>query len=198
MRVFRLRADSSRFQALSLKHEKNVKYFMDWDGQSLGASWKPIEVEIFEEYEEALPSDFPEFGGDPTFSKRALGALSDLLDKNGELLPLKCKEGTYFVYNVTCVLDALDRERSTFEKSMFEEDQDVSLVEKYVFIPERLSGAVIFKLLWNYQGRRLTEPGVFVTDVFVERVKLAKLVGFEFEKVWQNTAKPKKPRKKRK
>ena len=45
----------------------------------------------------------------PAFSRKAVDALRNLLEPNGELLPLVAEVGEYFAYNITTVADILDQ-----------------------------------------------------------------------------------------
>jgi hypothetical protein len=51
----------------------------------------------------------------PAFNRRAVDALRDFLEPNGELLPLVSSVGEYYAYNITTVVDCLDHERSEIE-----------------------------------------------------------------------------------
>src|SRR5262249_54099893 len=48
----------------------------------------------------------------PAFSRRAVDALRDFLEPNGELLPLVSPVGEYYAYNITTVANILDHARS--------------------------------------------------------------------------------------
>ncbi|WP_147263735.1 imm11 family protein [Roseimicrobium gellanilyticum] len=111
----------------------------------------------------------------PAFSKRAYDALSDLLLPNGELLPLVTHAGSFFFFNVTTIVDALDLEAS---KCKFWCDPPTTAVNVYhfEFLPDRLKGLSIFRILE-------LPSFTFVTETFVERVKAAGLQGFCFRKV---------------
>ena len=50
--------------------------------------------------------------GLPVFSRRAIEALGDLLEGNGEILPTTCEGDEIFFFNVTRVIDALDESDS--------------------------------------------------------------------------------------
>jgi hypothetical protein len=196
MKIFILESDLDRYQSISCKDEKDVKKFMYWHGQPLAHMWKVIEVEIPEEDLEAWESDFPGFGGTPTFSQRAVETLRDVLEGNGELLPVKRDSQTYFCYNVTNIVDALDPTESTFD--------EYGAVETHCFSSRKVKDQLIFKLphllpkevklpwphikdrRWLPPGRQVTQHDVYVSDVFVQRVRAADLRGFEFERVWED------------
>ena len=112
----------------------------------------------------------------PAFSRRACDALRDLLEPNGELLPLDSKAGEYYFYNITTVIDALDLEKS---RCAFWCDTPTTAVdiEFFAFHEERLSGTAIFRII---------EQPIYtlVTKMFIDRVGDCELNGFHFEKVW--------------
>ncbi len=112
-------------------------------------------------------NDYPTVGSIPAFSLRAVIALRDLLEPNGQLLPIA--GGNYFAYNLLTIADALDRDASegiaAFEISRFE------------FRPNLVESLVIFRIP---EKPYLT----FVTDIFVNRVAQADLKGFDFQLAW--------------
>jgi hypothetical protein len=112
----------------------------------------------------------------PAFSRRAVDALRDFLEPNGELLPLVSSVGEYYAYNITRVVDILDHERS--EIKWYDEKHDIALrIIHYVCFPERLTGLSIFRLV--------EKPAyTFVHQVFVDRVRQHGLQGFDFTCLW--------------
>jgi hypothetical protein len=120
--------------------------------------------------------------GIPLLSERAVDLLADVLHSNGQLFPVESTAGAYYLFNVTTVLDALDREKSQIEYwPTLKRDADpprVRQVDRYVFRSDRLEGATIFKL----PEHRVTK--LYATDVFAERVSKANLQGFSFHLIW--------------
>jgi hypothetical protein len=112
----------------------------------------------------------------PAFSRRAVEALRDFLEPNGELLPLVSPLGEYYAYNITTVADVLDHERSEIE--WFNERHVSALhISRYECIPEKLAGLSIFRLVEMCSS-------TFVHQVFVDRVKRHGLQGFDFTRLW--------------
>ncbi len=66
-------------------------------------------------------------------SLRAAEVLQPILEGNGELLPLDCEEGDYFIFNVTRVVDALDESDSDLVK--FPDGKRIMEVKRFVFFP---------------------------------------------------------------
>lgn len=104
MEVFILTADSDKYRPLvipgSLRNEE-----VAFDGRSRRDEWTPVYVKMSEAKKKWAIGDFPSLGRTaPVFSRRAAEALRDPLCASGELLPLACDEGDYYVYNVTRVL----------------------------------------------------------------------------------------------
>jgi hypothetical protein len=147
MTVFMLGADANCYENLVLEREQDYEKLLDtFDGTPMSASWRPLRVKVLldKDHKGRLPSDFPSLDGTiPVFSKRGVEALRDLLEPNGEILPIDCAQGTYFAFNVTRVVDALDVERSELE--LFD-DGEIMNVARYELKAEKLNDAAIFKL----------------------------------------------------
>jgi hypothetical protein len=112
----------------------------------------------------------------PAFSSRAVESLRDFLEPNGELLPLESPVGEYFAYNLTTVVDVLDRRRSSVEYWCDPPTTAVE-VEYFAFYKTKLRGLSIFRIV--------DLPNcTLVTDAFVKRVHDHGLNGFHFVKVW--------------
>lgn len=138
----------------------------------LASLWKPVRVIG----NVRAWNDFPSINLDiPAFSRRAVEALRDLLEPNGELLSLISDVGEFFAYNVTTVADALDADRS--EVTWGHDRLYASRIHRYEFDPDRLKGLVIFRL-------RQKMLDYYVTETFAQRVREHKLQGFDLAKVW--------------
>jgi len=111
----------------------------------------------------------------PVFSRRAVDALRDLLEPNGELLPLISEVGEYYAYNVTTVADVLDEERSEVNWGL--DRAYASRIIRFEFHPDRLEGLSIFRF-------PQTMNQYLVTEVFARRVREHRLQGFGLSKVW--------------
>ena len=154
--------------------------FEAFDGTPVGDRWSPIEVQVLRD--EAMNKDLP--AGDypslipyvPVASKRAVQALEELLKGNGEILPLRCREGEYFAFNVTRMADVLDEVHS--EVTRFEGSGRIMRIVRHHFREEGLEYLDVFKL------PQLRRSHVYVTDRFVRRVAETGLLGFDFEQVW--------------
>jgi hypothetical protein len=117
----------------------------------------------------------------PAFSERAVEALRDMLEPNGELLPLVSSVGTYYAYNVTTVADILDTDRSEVDWILHAEGVIASSITQHEFRQEKLDGLSIFRLV--------EDPArTYVTNLFVERVRAHHLRGFVFKKLWPHAA----------
>ena len=181
MNIYALDSDCDHYWNLRFVNDE-----LDWeqiyrfDGTPLADRWRPLAVKADEQEIRDLPaSDFPHlFGAVPVFRKSAATVLRPLLEGNGELLPLFCDEGEYFIFNVLRMVDALDERASQIIK--FPNSEKILEIEHFVFKPAQLASVDIFKLPQQPLGR------VFVSDHFVEIVKDARLVGFSFEWLWSS------------
>lgn len=123
-----------------------------------------------------LLNDYPTLLGFPAFSHRAVECLRDMLSPNGELLPLKSDCGSYFFFNVTNFVDALD-ERASEIQYFRSSPEKVLDVRRFVFKSEKLSSLSIFCIPQRPMH-------TFVTEPFKTRVEQCGLRGFVFRKVW--------------
>jgi hypothetical protein len=121
-------------------------------------------------------NDYPTVGFTvPAFSRRAVDALRDLLEPNGELLPLISDAGEYYAYNITVFADVLDVEHSEIVWGL--DYKFISSITRHEFHADRLNGLSIFSLpqmVLSY----------YVTNEFVERIREHRLNGFDVPKVW--------------
>lgn len=182
MKTYSMHSDSDHHQNLVLVDgDEWEKTFRQFDGSPLKFEWKAIETYVSKDFQLSEPqprpsSDFPGFTSHvPVFSARAVKALREILEKHGELFPLKCPDGEYYAYNVTCVADALDQTKSEFERSP--ESGRIIWISKTIFRQKALRGKIIFKV----PGLELYE--VYVTDDFKVRVQMAGLTGFVFPEI---------------
>jgi hypothetical protein len=176
------------------KRDQDLDFLMDhFRGQPMRAIWPPIEYQVTvvpkEKYDgwKYPPSDVYS-GRRVIFSRKAVDALYDLLEANGEILPLifEGKENEYFAYNVLTVSNAVDEEKSEIDRHP---DGDFSHIVRYEFDPAQVDGLTIFKVWKNKSPRVPTSHtfisgDVFVTDPFVKRVQEAGLFGFDFRLKW--------------
>lgn len=148
-----------------IKHSIRKEWFC---GQPIRASWFPLQMKE-EKHTRHLP--FPDFDNTvhwPMFSRQAVDVLADMLEPNGEVLPLICAAGEYFAYNVTRLVNVLDTTRCNPDRDNF---------RKLVFKTDCLDGLSIFTM----KSRPWTH--VLVTDLFIERVQQAELRGFNFRRL---------------
>ena len=145
----------------------------DWSVDRLSALWSPIHAtgrtRSFNDYP-CLDMMIP------AFSRRAVDALRDYLEPNGELLPVIHAAGEYYAYNCLTIAEVLDH-ASTEALWGRIDTRLASMVDYYSLYPDRLEGLTIFRM------RELANR-VYVTTPFVERVRSHGLNGFHFVKVW--------------
>jgi hypothetical protein len=189
-----LEADAENRKRMK-EYESNYDLFQ---GGEIRGAWQPIHVVIdrsgIDKWTPLPPAgDFPMFTGpyiEPVFSRRALDTLIDLLQGNGEILPLGCDEGEYYLFNTTRIVDAIDVEHTEFKfeseidpdfAAFGEDEPDYKIITRCAFYPEQVKDLTIFKIPRNYHKNT-----PMVTDKFVQRVKESGLKGFEFEWLWSS------------
>ena len=110
----------------------------------------------------------------PAFSKRAVDYLRDLLEPNGELLPVQHAIGVYYVYNCTTLCDCVDLAKSVYTTF---DSGSIRDIKRYVFIESLVKDLVFFRV-------RVSPKMLLCTDVVRERVERHRLNGFVFVPLW--------------
>ncbi len=143
-----------------------------WDVVSLTDRWVPWEVEgIVRPW-----NDYPCINLTvPAMSRMAVTGLRDMLEANGELLPLQSTIGEYFAYNVTTILNPVEVANSRI--NWMRKPDTASTIDRYAVQAELFEGRSIFRL-------SLLPTSLFVTRPFVDRIRDAKLNGFNPILVW--------------
>jgi hypothetical protein len=179
MNVYFLRAASHRHPGLLITHGDWSEFYDRFNGLPMKRPWTDVTVGWDPDIRRKPKGDFPYlFSHIPVFTPTAIRALGDLLANNGELFPILIAGEEYSLYNVTRVIDALDESRS--EIIRFENSSRVLEIEVHCFFPDRIGATTIFKI------PQVVTSDVFVTDVFVDRVRSARLKGFEFTLLWSS------------
>ena len=89
-----------------------LEFYYRFNGTPIEDSWTGKEHFLY------VPRNLPK--GDtssyeytiPVFNAKAAGVLADLLEPNGELLPITCEGERLYLFNTTRFVDALDEENS--------------------------------------------------------------------------------------
>jgi len=147
-------------------------------GKSAKSYW-PDDFEVEYVYKNKKKGDLANDSPYLILSRRGVDELLDLLEPNGEFLPVHCEEDSDVVlFHPTTCLDALDKEKAVVRYFDEENKQRPFRVEWHYFIDEKLGDVPIFVLQES--------PSVYVTNRFVERVRERKLKGFGFRKLWSS------------
>ena len=125
----------------------------------------------------AVLADFSsvDYGSPPCFSARAKAALQPHIDDLGQWLALDCAEAPYWLFNVTCTVDALNEAESELIRF---DDGRVMRIAQFTFHPKKLEGQLLFQVSQS--------PGFpnLVTQDFVDLVHKHRLTGFSFRLLW--------------
>jgi hypothetical protein len=192
--------DFDRYQELIVADPETYKQLKEYisrlgwfdNRQPIGTDWFPVKIVVDEYSHSHPPGDYPYLYGPgtfpvtPIFSRQAAEALADLLEGNGELLPLVCDFGRYYAFNLTREVEALDEERSKFTlySELYDDlgdDADFQVITQFAFHPDLIKDLDIFKL-----PKRNRKNMPLVTDRFVQRVQDANLKGFAFKLLWSS------------
>ena len=114
-------------------------------------------------------------GSPPCFSAKAKAVLGPYIDVLGQWLALECDEASYWLFNVTYTVNALDEANSQLIRF---DDGRVMRIAQFTFHPEKLRGQLLFHVSQGPGGLNL------VTQDFVDLVHEHGLTGFSFRLVW--------------
>jgi len=175
MNLYQLGAECEKYSWIMLEPEGQWTGLLDhFAGQNMADAWTPVTIALIRErsFRRESIGDFPTLNGAiPVFSARAADSLGDILARHGELLPTRGLSPTYYLYNTTTFVDALDEERSDIRRY---QSGRVMHLKTVVFGRDRLLWPSVFKLPQMPKGH------TYVTDEFVDRVRGADLKGFKF------------------
>lgn len=179
MTIFEIRLDGNNFQyLLPADPERARSGDLTFDCNRWGDTWDPPEVYVGNP--KAKRGNFFNFlKGDPYIcDQRAHDALEHLLYPFAELLPLPFEGETLYVINVLTCLNILD-EKHTIPTEGWP--------KKYVFYPERMQQASIFKIPRTSRGQVLTVHR-YMDEIydFKYQVERAELQGLIFRPLWSN------------
>jgi hypothetical protein len=138
----------------------------------LAASWKPHKLIGDVWAENDYPGENAPAWLVPVFSPRAVEGLREFLEPNGEILPVRTPLGTYYAYNVTRVVDALD-----LSGSAHEHQHRIREVARYAFKVAEVSRLTVFKV-------PQMPVEIYVTEPFVARARVLGLNGMWLTKCW--------------
>ncbi len=178
MNIYILKANLNNYQTLEPVGQGMYERYRSFDGKLLSNPLAVLPVKAMGK--KGIPAgDFPGLASHiPVLSQRGVDVLAELLASAGEMIPLSCTncQGRHVAMNVTCLLNALDVDRSKVER--FKSSGRITRVLRHEFLKERLSGATIFKIPETAVQR------IYVTEKFVQAVAASGLRGFVFELVW--------------
>ena len=172
--VYRLRPIYDKYECIVLNNpETDYSILYRFNGKPID-NWTNIEV-VIEGKKKLKKGDFLDLSTHiPVFNKNAISCMREILSPYGQILPLNCRGGDFFAYNVTTVIDGLNEEKS--EIIRFPSGKIMNIT-KYIVNRDKLSGQCIFKI------KQAELMDVFVTQDFVEIVKKYKLSGFDFHPI---------------
>ena len=176
MNIWKLKFLVDKFDNFILERPFSLVEIQAFDGRSHIDDWRPLVVKRMEPEKKLDLGDAPGFNI-PVLSKKALDCLLPLIKENTEILPLIFDENDFFALNITTVLDAVNYSESVYKT--FRDGKRIMAFEKYSFIPEKVSGIPMFKII-----DEKTRYG-FVSDEIKRIVEDNNLNGFDFELVWK-------------
>ena len=180
MNVYHIRpvTDNPLFEGLGLHSDSHMlrawppdwsRHALTWETESLKAKWRVPRVEGNVRFFNDYPCINLSF---PAFSQRAVDVLRDVLQANGELLPVRHKLRFYYFFNCTRLANVVDLSKTKTNGGLADIGNLVLQREKEAELEasgDRAIAVLLIKLC---------------TQTFVDRVQSAELQGFLFVPVW--------------
>lgn len=118
------------------------------------------------------------------FSKHVLDAFEGELEKYGEIYPVECDAGPYYLYRVTHIIKAMNLKAISLIDPRYAEDSDYNSISssKYEFISDNISELLLFKDIYARPPRN-----VFLGEQFIETLKQHRFSGVAtetFKPIW--------------
>jgi hypothetical protein len=177
---------STGYEILHCVESEGWEMFDELNEKPASKDWKPIRVRRVRpsRREGFRPSDSPyRISSVLIFRRSAVDALRDMLDAHGELLPLEDEDGVELWLFHPRSIDALDQEKTQGSRLA---NGRIELPRIHVFIPEKVKGVDIFKLVAARAG------DIYLSERFLQRWKQAKLKGLDFYLIWDSELPPEK------
>ncbi|MDR1229936.1 MAG: hypothetical protein LBK61_00900 [Spirochaetaceae bacterium] len=165
------------YECLNAVNKDDYNVLASLDGTPRKTTWKPIVVRCVraDKRQKQLVSDFPWLGRVLYFRERAAEVLKDMLEENGEMLPIITEDGVnLYVHNTFVLPNVLDEEKTSFWR--VEGIDRILGVKRPVFYEKVIRGIDMFRLPFR-------SSATYVSDRFVELVAKNNLKGLEFNPV---------------
>lgn len=180
MKIFQIITKESRFEPA---FEGDVNY--DFDSFFFGntiENYIPMELFIPSPQNKRLNLVFTDIvrfhETTPILSEKAVEVMKDVLLDFGQIFPVLTPVGSYYIYNCTNIIDALDKDKSIIKYIGDSKKYSIGY-EKFEFKKEIVIGQDAFRL------KDESELYLFISENIKELVESAGLTGFEFELAWE-------------
>lgn len=180
MRVFRLRHDSNSYQFLLPQRERDGEFFYTFDGNSRISDWQPPPMKCNKKRGLKKGSFYQFSDGVIIIDQSTFDVLGhESFDEVGEILPLDCDGSTFYLVNVTRVVDCLDVLGSEWEGG----EPDEGELVRYSFDLGKLKTDGLFKIPQTSLTEIFLAEGGQSAITFRSSVEQFNLKGILFEEI---------------
>lgn len=179
MTIYRIHPDRMNYQLLTISSEEVISklgkqhpFHIDPTPKPYASIWKPLEVSFYDSTSGKKETKLPDITidhGRLFLNEAGINALSKLIEKDGEILPVIFGEQRGVIFNALKSAEdfnALDTKLST--------KNDWGDLQSLAFFEEKIDSAILFKC--QLEGF----TGLFCNDAFKLAVERAKLNGVTF------------------
>lgn len=176
MKIWRIQADQNRYASFTSTPTLSIEELRAIDGRSLASNWETRKLDCTNDSN--LPfGDVVGFGAYFLVNASVLQLFIDLGISGIEYLPMEYQGITYYLPNVTEMIDCLDKQRSKALYSPSNKDR-ILFVNKYCFHEHLIGEKIMFRL--KDEPHRIA----FVTETVVSALREAGMKGFCYELVY--------------
>lgn len=176
MKIWKLYSKADDYENVTYIEKLSVDELQSFDGRSKIANWKPLGLKAI--YGDRDYADITHYvAGIPIVKPKVIEVTKDLINNQVEVLSTLCADCELYLLNITNRIDVVDYSKS--QVKYFPDGKRVLRFIKLAFIEEKVRGNHIFKLIEK-------RGGIYVSDEFRQRIIDNRLIGFEFELVWDS------------
>jgi len=177
LKYYRLINDSNVYYSLTPQESYPAGWRSQFDGKKFGDGWQPLKMKFDDSDNNLLFGDFPHFAAYlPGLSERAWNTLKPFINEYVEPLQvdvyLEKSITKYYLLNVICILDALDKIKSDI---LYFDADHIMDIDHYVFNGKNIGKIPIFRIRNDELG------GIYVNDIIRDCVENNQLKGFSWE-----------------
>lgn len=182
MKIWKVRVDSEHYATMNFIEDESYEDLLSFNGIPKLSEWKSVPIDVWDAFLELPLGDITGLEDGVQFlNEKAYSVLQPLLKDYAEFLPINSSTEHCYAMHTTTVMDVFDTDNAV--ANYFDaEKRRIIICDKYAFKnTDQLLGIPLFRIPQD------NEINAFVTDSFLNTVKLNGLTGLAFDLVWDDS-----------